>query len=133
MGTSDSITTKSGWSDHDVFATGPRLCGNLDPLIAHMKSVVRLENKKCPPCLVCGSHTNTACGICGASLHYLVLSPKGIDTLRVPRFFRYHNTQFFGQAKCDHELKQKKRIAVRNSPSQSLLKSENIPRKLSSY
>ena len=78
----------------------PRLCGNLDNLESHVKSVIKgLSNDGI--CNACGLPCFSKCGICNVYLHYFPQRGQVVDQLC---FLKHHNESFFGLARQDMTL-----------------------------
>ena len=83
-------------------------CGNLDSLICHLSDVRAIPNRNSKVCVVCGKDCYHICMKCrgpdgksGVAMH---CGKSHGDDSRVPCFYYYHNTQFFGLAKNDFQL-----------------------------
>jgi hypothetical protein len=76
------------------------LCGFLDKLCNHIQARGTFDrhNKQC--CVVCGHLTQEKCSKCNVPLHYTNTTNGG----KVPCFFQYHNTSFFGLCKEDWRI-----------------------------
>lgn len=113
------VSTPSGISLQDIDAAGPRCCGGLDELIKHMKSVQRIPGQRKRICYVCNKEavhmcttykedkTSKVASCGGVPLHFN--TPKPNETLKVPCFFQYHNTNFFGKATSDFKALNKRK------------------------
>ena len=100
-------------------ASRTRLCGDLSHLIDHLSSIRQIPNRNSKVCAVCGKDCHHVCMKCvgadgkaGVAMHsFLKLTGEaGEDTTkRVPCYFQYHNTSFFGLARSDYRLGKKKK------------------------
>lgn len=112
--TASVVSSTSGISIEKMDAATPRLCGLLDNLIDHIKSVIRLPGTNKRKCYVCNKEAAHVCTKCiedpgsnrkscsGAPLHFSSVNPN--NTLKVPCFYQYHNTSFFGKAIIDFRV-----------------------------
>jgi hypothetical protein len=77
-----------------------RLCGFLDKLCDHIKAKTTFKGHNTQCCVVCRHSTHEKCSICGVPLHYT----NTTNDWKVPCFFQYHNTSFFGLCKDDWRI-----------------------------
>jgi hypothetical protein len=81
------------------------LCGNLEAFTKHFHSMVT-GMKHATACAVCGIPASAQCGICKVALHPPASNraTKNNPPKNSNCFVDYHNTMFFGLAKCDCKL-----------------------------
>jgi hypothetical protein len=84
----------------DIQNSGQRLCGFLDPLCLHIQNKDTYPGNNSRLCVVCGHDCHEKCGICDVALHYT----NTTIGCRVPCYFQYHNTSFFGLARSDWRM-----------------------------
>ena len=102
----ESYSTRSGVSAPDLERASNRLCGFLDELLLHEKSVEALPGKTHLICVACGKVCHQRCTLCPdqPALHFF--KPKGRSNAC---FMHYHNTSSYGKWKCDTKISGKKR------------------------
>lgn len=105
-GGDSSYSTRSGVTTHHLDRASGRLCGFLDELLLHEKSVEALPGKTHLICVACGQICHQRCTLCPdqPALHFY--RPKGKSNAC---FMHYHNTASFGKWKCDFRISGKKR------------------------
>jgi hypothetical protein len=93
----DASTTSS--------AKKARLCGDLDEFTKHFGSI-KTGKKHAVNCVVCGIPASASCGICKVPLHHPASNraTKNNPPANSNCFVDYHNTRFYGLAKCDCKL-----------------------------
>jgi hypothetical protein len=82
-----------------------RLCGDLSHLQDHINSAVT-GIKRPKICHVCGAEAYSKCGLCNVALHYF---PKRGASTGAECFMQYHSDAFFGLAKQDATIVQKRK------------------------
>ena len=105
----ERLDNVSAWQILDASTTSSagraRLCGNLDEFTKHFGSL-KTGKKHSVNCVVCGVPASASCGICKVPLHHPA-SNRATKNSPPPHsncFVDYHNTQFYGLAKCDCKL-----------------------------
>jgi hypothetical protein len=77
-----------------------RLCGDISNLCEHINTKATLPKKNTRVCFVCGNGCHEMCAMCDKVLHYSFTQPG----MKVPCFFAYHNSAFFGLARDDWKI-----------------------------
>jgi len=88
-------------SDLDNPSSALRLCGFVDKLIEHQKSIVAMPNKSSRVCAFCGLRTTHMCTKCDKPLH---AHPLEDFDKHVTCFLLCHNTGHFGLARSDWRI-----------------------------
>lgn len=101
---SSEYTTATGVDRTSLDGATGRVCGFLDQLLAHEKSMSRInvQKKTHLKCLCCGEQTYYKCTLCPGEPPLHVKKPDGRDN---SCFLNYHNTATFGAWRGDWKVK----------------------------
>lgn len=100
-GSVTTYTTSSGIGAKEVEEASGRLCGFLDELLEHERSIAPIPNKGHAVCLCCGKQAYTKCNLCPNKPAIHMNIPKG---RRNSCFIHYHNTASFGKWRNDWSI-----------------------------
>ena len=106
----------------------PRLCGNLDRLEKHLKSVVK-KNGSGGFCDVCGKRAYVKCMLCDKHVHYF---PQKGTQLDQTCFIKLHNESYFGLTKSDCSLICKKTSDFKPPTTNAIVRNAKYIEKLKS-
>jgi len=97
---SSTTSTPHGINKNKRDMAGNRLCGFIDDLLAHKRSIVLLKNKAHQVCHCCGKPTYHYCSLCPDKPVLHMTHREGRKTC----FLHYHNTSSLGSWKEDFKL-----------------------------
>ena len=101
---SSEFTTTTGVDKTVLDGATGRVCGFLDQLLAHERSLTKINSEKKThlKCVCCGEQTYYKCSLCPGQPPIHIKAPDGRDN---SCFLHYHNTATLGSWRGDWKIK----------------------------